>query len=47
MTLKKAIKLLEDEYERAKKMEHVQNPLAWALYQVWKIADTEKDGEQK
>lgn len=39
MTLKKAIELLESEYERAKKLEYVHNPLAWALYQVWKKAD--------
>lgn len=39
MTLEKAIKLLEAEYERAKKIPYVQKPLAWALYQVWKKAD--------
>jgi hypothetical protein len=39
MTLKKAIELLEAEYERAKKLEYIHNPLAWALYQVWKKAD--------
>lgn len=39
MTLEKAIKLLEAEYERAKNIPYVQNPLAWALYQVWKKAD--------
>lgn len=39
MTLEKAIKLLETEYERAKKLEWVHNPLAWALYQVWKKVD--------
>lgn len=43
MTLEKAVKLLEAKYERAKKMEYVQNPLAWALYQVWKEADSTKD----
>ena len=42
MTLKKAIELLELEYERAKEMRYVQKPLAWALFQVWKKADTEK-----
>lgn len=44
MTLEKSIKLLEAEYERAKKLEYIHNPLAWALYQVWKKAD-EKKGE--
>ena len=42
MTLKKAIELLELEYERAKEMRYVRKPLAWALFQVWKKADTEK-----
>ena len=45
MTLKKAIQMLEAEYERAKKLDFVHNPLAWALYQVWKKADAEKGGE--
>ena len=39
MTLDKAIKLLEEEYERAKGLAYVRNPLACALYQVWKKAD--------
>ena len=42
MTLKRAIKLLEEEYERACRLEWVHNPLAYALYQVWKIADAER-----
>lgn len=40
MTLQKAIKLLETEYERAKRMDFVENPLAYALYQVWRKADS-------
>lgn len=39
MTLEKAIKMLEEEYERAKKFEWVHNPLAYALHKVWKRAD--------
>ena len=39
MTLDEAIKLLEAEYERAKGLAYVRNPLAYALYQIWKIAD--------
>ena len=39
MTLEKAIELLKREYERAKGLEFVHNPLAWALYRVWKVAD--------
>jgi hypothetical protein len=45
MTLEKAIKMLEEEYERGKKMEYVKKPLAWALYQVWKKVDAMKGGE--
>ena len=44
----KAKRLLETEYEKAKNLEWVHNPVAYALYQVWKIADadhlTEKGG---
>ena len=41
MTLEEAKALLEEEYERAKRLEYVINPLAYALYQVWKKVDTE------
>ena len=44
MTLNKAIKLLEEEYEKAKKLEWVRNPLAYALYKVWKMVDRERGG---
>lgn len=46
MMLKTAIKLLETEYEKAKKLEWVRNPLAYALYKVWKKAD-EKGGAEE
>ena len=46
MTFEKAKKLLEEEYERAKKLEWVHDPLAYALYQVWKKADTRKEREE-
>ena len=39
MTLDKAIELLRKEYEKAKGLAFVKKPLAYALYQVWKIAD--------
>ena len=39
MTLAKAILMLEKEYERAKGLSFVRNPLAYALYRVWKKAD--------
>lgn len=41
MTLDKAIKLLEKEYARAKTLKYIRNPIAWALYRVWKLADAE------
>ena len=43
MTLGKAAKLLEEKYEQAQKMEYVQKPLAWALFQTWKEVDSMKD----
>ncbi|MBR2927533.1 MAG: hypothetical protein IKC24_00040 [Oscillospiraceae bacterium] len=39
MTLETAIERLEQEYERARGLSFVRNPLAYALYQVWKEAD--------
>lgn len=45
MTLVKAINLLKREYERALKLDYVHNPLAYALYVVWKVAD--RDGDKK
>ena len=40
--LQRAIKMLKAEYERAKLLKFVNNPLAYALYQVWKIEDTKR-----
>lgn len=42
MDLDRAIKLLKREYENAKHNSYVTNPLAFALYNVWKIADKER-----
>ena len=39
MTLEEAIDLLCSEYEKALEDDYVFNPLAYALYRVWKIAD--------
>lgn len=48
MTLEKAKKMLEEEYEWAKKLEWVERPLAYALYHTWRRAEIEegKKGEQ-
>ena len=43
MTLKTAIRLLEREYERAKGLDWIHNPIAYALYQVWKEANGGED----
>jgi hypothetical protein len=42
MELDKALKLVAIEYESAKKLEHIRNPLAYALYKVWKLADAKE-----
>lgn len=39
MRIDTAIKLLKEEYERARKLEWVRDPVAYALYQIWKQAD--------
>lgn len=41
MTIAKAITLLIDEHDKAKNLEYVRDPVAYALYQVWKQADKE------
>lgn len=47
MTLDRAKKLLDKEYEKAKTLEYVHNPLAYALFNVWRKADRESRKEQK
>lgn len=39
MNIEQAINLLKSEYEKAKDLSFVKNPIAYALYKVWKIAD--------
>lgn len=39
MTIEQAINLLKSEYEKAKGLSFVKNPIAYALYKVWKMAD--------
>lgn len=45
MTLERAISMLEAEYEKAQKLSVVHNPIAWALFWVWKVADREGRGK--
>ena len=42
MTLEIAIELLKKEYEIAKNREEIYNPLAYALFKVWREADKRK-----
>lgn len=37
--LRKAVKLLEKNYERGLNSEFVRDPVAWALYQTWRQMD--------
>jgi hypothetical protein len=47
VTLEKAIELLKTKYEQAKNMEYVQKPLAWALFKVWREADSTITAEKR
>ena len=47
MTLEEAIHLLESEYEQAKRLDFVINPIAYALYQVWKKVDRKRKNRLK
>jgi hypothetical protein len=42
MTLEEAKAMLDEEYERAQRLDYVINPLAYALYQVWKKVDRQR-----
>lgn len=45
MTLDEVIELLKAEYERARGLKYAINPLAFALYEVWKkVAKISKRG---
>ena len=46
MTIEEAKALLDKEYERAKRLEYVRDPLAYALYQVWEKVDKERRKKQ-
>ena len=37
--------MIEEEYEKAQKLDYVKNPMAFALYAVWKKVD--KEGKKK
>lgn len=39
MKIDTAIKKLQEEYERAKKLDFIRDPVAYALYRVWRQAE--------
>ena len=43
MTLHKAIKLLQEKFFWAREQRWIRKPMAWALYEVWKMADREEE----
>lgn len=45
MTLERAITLLKREYDRAKSLDWVHKPTAYALYRVWRLADKDEEGK--
>ena len=45
MRIETAEKKLREEYEKAKKLEFVRDPVAWALFRVWKMANGDADHE--
>lgn len=51
MTIEKALRRIAQIYDKAQKMPYIRNPLAYALYQVWKAADRcqaeEKQSQRK
>ena len=42
MTIDNAIDMVRSEYEKALNLSYIRNPLAFALYSVWKKADKVK-----
>ena len=42
MTIDNAIEILKSEYDKALNLSYVRNPLAFALYSVWRKADKVK-----
>jgi hypothetical protein len=42
MTIEKALKMVQDAYAKAKKLDYIRDPLAFALYKGWKLADADQ-----
>lgn len=47
VTIENAIEQLKTEYAEAQKSNFIYNPLAYALYQVWRTADTDKENRRQ
>lgn len=45
MKIETAIKKVKEEYERAVNLEFVRDPVAYALYQVWKESDKSMEAD--
>lgn len=45
MTFEKAVKILITKLGEARRNQGIRKPLAWALYQTWRMAD-EKEKER-
>ena len=44
--LEYAIKILKKNYERAKKLEYVRDPISWALYYTWVYFDRRRENRR-
>ena len=42
MTLEQVIEMLKEYYTEALKSEWIKKPLAWALFQTWRMVDAKK-----
>jgi len=43
MSFDEAVEQLRIEYEKAKNNKHIKNPIAYALYHAWRVADSKKE----
>lgn len=43
LTIEQAIELIRDKYEENKEYRWVHDPVAYTLYEVWKIADSKRE----
>lgn len=47
MTIDKALERVRKEYEKAKDLEFVRDPVAYALHRVWRAADKSENAKEK